>query len=98
MPARITRVGAPRLFLCMSLCLGASLVEAEDRGPIPEPVPRYAVQVEKSVFVAMSDGVRLSTDLYLPQGKESRWPAILVRTPYSKTGFGGIMEKLAGLM
>jgi len=89
-----------RIFLCLSLyfALGASLVEAQDRGPIAEPVARYAVQVEKSVFVEMSDGVRLSTDLYLPQGKESRWPVILIRTPYSKTGFGGRMEKLAGMM
>jgi len=74
------------------------MLEAADRGPIPEPAPRYIVRVEKSVMVQMSDGVRLSTDLYLPEGKESRWPVILVRTPYSKTGFGGRMEKLAAMM
>ena len=77
---------------------GASMIEAADRGPIPDPLPLYGVQVEKSVLVPMRDGVRLSTDLYIPQGREARWPVILIRTPYGKTGFGGRMEKLAGLM
>jgi putative CocE/NonD family hydrolase len=88
-----------RLFLSLCFGMGAAMVVgAADRGPIPEPTPRYTVRVEKSVRVPMSDGVWLSTDLYLPQGKEDRWPVILLRTPYSKTGFGGRMEKLANMM
>lgn len=80
------------------LGLGASIVAAGGRGPIPEPAPRYTVRVERSVMVPMSDGVRLSTDLYFPEGTERRWPVILIRTPYSKTGFGGKMEKLAEMI
>ncbi len=38
---------------------------------------------ELSVMVAMSDGVRLATDVYLPDG-EGPWPAVLSRTPYNK--------------
>ncbi len=34
-------------------------------------------------MVPMRDGVRLATDVYLPQG-EGPWPAIFVTTPYGK--------------
>ncbi len=44
--------------------------------------PASAPKVEK-VLVAMSDGVRLATNVYLPKG-EGPWPAILTRTPYNK--------------
>ncbi|NUP47756.1 MAG: CocE/NonD family hydrolase [Catenulispora sp.] len=45
-----------------------------------EPLVEYAEQV----FVAMRDGTRLATDIYLP-AKPKRHPAVLVRTPYDKT-------------
>jgi putative CocE/NonD family hydrolase len=32
----------------------------------------------------MRDGIRLSTDLYFPEGSSAPWPVILVRTPYRK--------------
>ena len=35
-------------------------------------------------MIPMRDGVKLATDIYFPQGKEERWPAILRRTPYDK--------------
>ena len=39
----------------------------------------------RSLPVAMRDGVRLSTDVYLPKAGASRgWPTILIRTPYDK--------------
>ncbi len=33
--------------------------------------------------VPMRDGVRLAADIYLPEA-EGRWPAVLIRTPYSR--------------
>ena len=49
------------------------------------PKPKYRVLVEKNVMVAMKDGTKLATDIYRPQ---SRWkfPVILARTPYNKSG------------
>ena len=35
--------------------------------------------------VAMRDGVRLMTSVYLPEG-EGPWPAVVARTPYNKDG------------
>jgi hypothetical protein len=43
-----------------------------------------------TVMVPMRDGVKLATDVYLPDG-EGPWPAILFRTPYGK----GTAEKRA---
>lgn len=40
-------------------------------------------------MVLMKDGVRLSTDVYLPH-TAGRWPAILVRTPYGKRRLNAI--------
>lgn len=39
--------------------------------------------IERTVRVQLRDGVRLSTDLYLPAA-EGRFPTLLMRTPYNK--------------
>jgi len=51
------------------------------------PAPRYKVRIEKSVMVPMRDGVKLSTDLYFPDGAGDKLPVILIRTPYGKNRF-----------
>src|SRR4051794_1040293 len=43
-------------------------------------------------MVAMSDGVRLATDVYLPEKGNPPHPTILIRTPYGK----GVGKALAG--
>ena len=58
-------------------------------------MPEITVEVrkEKSVFVPMRDGVRLSTDLYFPEHADGKMPVIMMRTPYGKDGaypYGGI--------
>jgi putative CocE/NonD family hydrolase len=49
--------------------------------------------IEKNVLITMKDGVRLAADLYLParDGKlaPGRFPALLTRTPYDKSGSAG---------
>ena len=49
----------------------------------------YGYELVSDVMVPMRDGVKLATDLYFPTKKDKRisgkLPAILVRTPYSKT-------------
>nr|MBN2277747.1 CocE/NonD family hydrolase [candidate division Zixibacteria bacterium] len=45
--------------------------------------PKYEVRVEKNVMVPMRDGIRLATDIYLPDSS-AQFPVILVRTPYKK--------------
>lgn len=47
------------------------------------PQPGYAVTLESNVPVTMSDGVRLSADIYRPDAP-GRFPVILTRTPYGK--------------
>jgi putative CocE/NonD family hydrolase len=46
--------------------------------------PVYTL-ARRTEMVAMRDGVRLATDLYMPQGaKNERFPVVLIRTPYKK--------------
>lgn len=42
-------------------------------------------QSGQTVMVSMRDGVKLATDVHLPEG-EGPWPAVLVMTPYNKNG------------
>jgi hypothetical protein len=46
--------------------------------------PLYAQDVERRVdMVSMRDGVKLATNIYLPEG-DGPWPTVLTRTPYNK--------------
>ena len=42
----------------------------------------------RTEMVPMRDGVRLATDIYLPEG-DGPWPAVLVRTPYNRKELNG---------
>jgi hypothetical protein len=48
------------------------------------PTPKYSLEHRFHVMVPMRDGVRLSTDIAVPQG-EGPWPTILMRTPYGNS-------------
>jgi hypothetical protein len=48
------------------------------------------VIVERDLKIPMSDGVVLLADRYVPRGGE-RLPTILVRCPYGRTGFFGLL-------
>ena len=58
-----------------------------DSSDFGRPEPKFSVRVEKSIFVPMRDGVRLSTDLYFPEDTQGSLPAVLIRTPYNKKEF-----------
>lgn len=51
---------------------------------IEVPPELYRVTIEKSVMVPMRDDVKLSTDIYRPEGLSGRLPVIMIRTPYDK--------------
>jgi len=53
---------------------------------LPLPVCEAALE---TVMVPMRDGVRLATDVHVPEG-EGPWPVILIRTPYNKDGVRGM--------
>ncbi len=41
--------------------------------------------------VAMSDGVKLATDVYLPGDGTGKYPVIVARTPYNENTTGSIL-------
>ncbi len=49
---------------------------------------KYEVTVERNVTAKMRDGVTLRADVYRPKA-EGKFPVLLVRTPYDKTGSMG---------
>ncbi|MBI3860527.1 MAG: CocE/NonD family hydrolase, partial [Planctomycetia bacterium] len=50
---------------------------------------RHTVAGVRGVKVAMRDGVRLSVDIYRPEG-DGRFPALLIQTPYNNNTLGMI--------
>jgi putative CocE/NonD family hydrolase len=67
----------------MVLAFGAA---AARQAPVSPgwPSAKYEVELRESVWVPMRDGIRLSTDLYVPKGVSERLPVIMIRTPYDK--------------
>jgi len=63
----------------------AALPLAQEKQRYPRPEPKFKVRVDRSVMIPMRDGVRLSTDLYFPEGAGDKLPVILIRTPYNKS-------------
>ena len=55
--------------------------------------PRYRVRSMLGVQVPMRDGVRLATDVYLPDGA-GRYPVILIRTPYNKNNEAEVADAI----
>ncbi|WP_207747632.1 CocE/NonD family hydrolase [Pelagibacterium limicola] len=49
-----------------------------------KPAPSIVATVIRDVMVPMRDGIRLATDVFLPQG-DGPWPVLMERTPYDKT-------------
>ena len=72
-------------FAVMAVLLAASFLHAQESG----------IQVEKNVMVAMRDGVKLATDVYLPVGNTAKLPVILTRLPYNKDGAKSFGEYFA---
>lgn len=77
------------ILLAVALLLLAVLLTGRQPPPISRPV-------EQTAMVAMRDGVRLATFVYLPPGGGPA-PVILARTPYSKLAFAGAAEYFSKL-
>src|SRR5438874_12928415 len=60
------------------LAAAAPVCVGQDKGPKPT-----------TQMVAMGDGVRLATDVYLPGDGTGKYPVIVARTPYDKSKGGG---------
>ncbi|PYV91484.1 MAG: acylase [Acidobacteria bacterium] len=74
-------------WLILLSCFGQTGLGQNAKPKYPLPDPKYKVRLEPSHMVPMRDGVRLSTDLYFPEGASGRLPVILIRTPYNKNGY-----------
>ncbi len=77
--SRTRTLEPPARTACAIALLVATALVAPLLAAAVDPQPGEKTEV----MVAMRDGVRLATDVYLPDG-EGPWPVILKRTPYDK--------------
>ncbi|HPW17867.1 MAG TPA: CocE/NonD family hydrolase [Candidatus Aminicenantes bacterium] len=68
---------------------GPAPAGAGDGGPLP--AAQDGVRMLNNVQVRMSDGVLLSTDIYLPDAP-GPFPAVLARTPYGNNGADSVEQ------
>jgi len=66
-------------------CLGVTITTLAIALLVPPPVCMAGIE---TVMVPMRDGVRLATDIHVPEG-DGPWPVVLIRTPYNKDGVRG---------
>jgi hypothetical protein len=94
--ARALRAALALLLLAQLVPLGNALTGALAAQPAAAPAqPEIAAGAVENM-VAMRDGVKLATNVYLPAG-EGPWPAIVTRTPYGKDGrFGAGAQRYTG--
>lgn len=80
----------PRGRVCLCCIVGVTCWLFSLTEVLADRPASYQVVVEQNLSVAMRDGVKLATDIYLP-GQDGRplaqkFPVILTRTPYDKSG------------
>lgn len=77
------------VWTALAILLPSGRVPGQPPTAKPSP-PRYEVVVEKNLTIVTRDGVKLAADLYRPgrEGKplDEKFPTLLTRTPYDKTG------------
>jgi len=73
----------------ISLAVMSFAIMGADTGRSPSPLElrpaQHEIHIEKSVMLAMRDGIRLATDLYFPESSGTGMPTVLIRTPYGKS-------------
>jgi uncharacterized protein len=86
------RSGFGRSVLLCVLSLAGWAIIAPARAAAGEE--KYEITVDRNVAAKMRDGVTLRADIYRPKA-EGKFPVLLVRTPYDKTGTMGFGLKAA---
>src|SRR6266536_6233572 len=69
------------------LSLSSSILSAQ-------PGAEYKVTIQKAVRIKMRDGVLLAADIYRPES-EAKFPVLLERTPYNRTGESDMAHELS---
>ena len=78
---RISEAAMLAVFVVLVFAIGGSQLAPAGRAD----TAKYEVTVERGVAEKMRDGVTLRADIYRPKS-DGKFPVLLVRTPYDKTG------------
>jgi hypothetical protein len=63
-------------------------VYSQNASAPPAPTSNTSSSTMRAEMIAVRDGIRLATDIFLPVG-EGPWPVVLTRTPYNKITIAG---------
>jgi putative CocE/NonD family hydrolase len=77
--------------IALSVALIGAVLRGDIRAQDRDAKGPFAVKRDFSLTVAARDGTKLATDVYRPD-TPNRVPALLVRTPYNRTGLGHYRE------
>jgi len=77
--------GSGRELKRATLHVACAVMLASAAAGVARAAENYEVIVERNVAAKMRDGVTLRADIYRPKA-EGKFPVLLVRTPYDKTG------------
>ena len=75
------------LFALPTVVQAADIPSQPSSDLVPFPKPRFEVDLEQDVRIAMRDGVGLYADIYRPRGAGEKLPTILIRTQYNKAPY-----------
>ena len=78
---KMSRKAAGRALIALLFAVAASQLAPAGHAD----TDKYEVTVERGVAAKMRDGVTLRADIYRPKA-DGKFPVLLVRTPYDKTG------------
>lgn len=75
-------------FTLLIFLYAGSLPAYSQNAPTPVASSSTTSPIMRAETVAMRDGIRLATDVFLPTGN-GPWPVVLTRTPYNKVTMAG---------
>src|ERR1051326_7058058 len=75
-------------WIAFGLALAAPTVRAADTAPDTNAVWFAGHYTKYEHRIAMRDGVRLFTRVYVPKDDSQTWPVVLTRTPYALKPYG----------
>ena len=85
------RIALSIIIICLSVFV--STPAQQQTAPAQATAAQAAKPLEH--MVAMRDGVKLATGVYLPEGS-GPWPVVLIRTPYGKQTQAGANARWTG--
>lgn len=92
--SRVSTIALSLMILSGAVTPAATFAESANKSTAPLAVQALPTVQMNTFMVAMRDGTKLATDVYLPSGG-TKFPTLIARTPYGKSGMAAEAKYLA---